>query len=175
MALRLIEPSADFRASFLAAEAEFAAEAGGERIIDVVGGPNDEFDAYVRRLMEIQGRQPAQPNWVPMSVYWIVDDDRYVGRVNLRHRLNRRLRRHGGHIGYEIRPSMRRRGYASRGLALALDKARQLRLRRVLLTCDDDNVGSIRVIEANGGQLEGRFTARSEAPFRRYWIDLRHR
>ena len=110
---------------------------------------------------------------MPASVLWLVEGQTYIGRVNLRHRLNARLRRIGGHIGYEIRPSLRGRGYGHQALALALERARALRLRRVLLVCDEDNTPSRRVIEANGGVLEGVFHVSDPAHLiRRYWIVL---
>jgi predicted acetyltransferase len=93
--------------------------------------------------------------------------------VNLRHTLNARLREFGGHIGYEIRPSARGRGHATQALHLALERAWDLGLERVLLTCDVVNLGSRRVIEKGGGVLEGEFTVPGHAePIRRYWIPL---
>jgi predicted acetyltransferase len=88
--------------------------------------------------------------------------------------LNRQLRRLGGHIGYEIRPSRRGRGYGKLALSLALERAGRLKLRRVLLVRAEDNDASRRIIERNGGVLEGvvRLRERSEL-LRRYWIDLR--
>jgi predicted acetyltransferase len=169
----LIEPSAAYLAEFLAAEREFV-QAGGERIINQHAGLLDHPSDYLTQVLAEQGRQPAEPSRVAASVFWLVDGETYVGRVNMRHRLNPRLRRVGGHIGYEIRPSMRRRGYGAQALALAMERARDIGLRRVLLVCADDNIGSQRIIEANGGVLEGTFRVRERSePIRRYWIDLR--
>lgn len=169
---RLIEPEERYRQGFLDGEREFA-KAGGQRIInphaDLLAA---DFDAYLAALRRDQGRDQP-PGRVPQTTLWLVDGPAYVGRVNLRHRLTSRLRRHGGHIGYEVRPSRRGQGYATRALALALEHARRLGRRRVLLTCDDDNVASWRTIQANGGQLEGVFHLRGHpAPVRRYWIAL---
>ena len=171
----LVEPSERYGAGFLAAEQEFA-ETGGERILDRHVALLGDFPAYLERVLAEQGRPPTEPGRVPATVFWLVDGETYVGRVNLRHRLTPRLRRLGGHIGYEIRPSLRRLGYGTQALALALERARALGLRRVLLVCAEDNAGSRRIIEANGGGLEGTFRVRERRePVCRYWIDLHRR
>jgi predicted acetyltransferase len=98
---------------------------------------------------------------------------RIVGRVSIRHSLTPYLERSGGHIGYTVVPEFRRRGIATEMLRQAIGVARdQFGLRRVLVTCDDDNVGSIRVIEKNGGVLDNVIADPDSAkPKRRYWID----
>jgi predicted acetyltransferase len=172
-ALELVEPAVRYRTSFLEAMQE-QEEANGEGIFDPQARHLGDFDTYVQALLDEQGRPPGKPGLVPMTVLWLVTGDTYLGRVNLRHRLTPRLRRIGGHIGYEIRPSRRRRGCATRALALTLQRARALGLRKVLLTCDAENVGSWRTMEANGGVLEGVFRLRGwPESIRRYWIDLR--
>lgn len=98
-------------------------------------------------------------------------DGRIVGMIDLRHRLNEFLAEYGGHIGYSTRPDERRKGYAKWMLAHVLDEARQLGLSRVLVTCDDDNEGSRRTIEANGGVFERTASLEGEI-LRRYWIEL---
>ena len=97
-----------------------------------------------------------------------------AGRIAIRHELNEALLKIGGHIGYGIVPSMRGQGYASEILALALPFCRsELRLDRVLLTCDDDNFASIRTIEKSGGVLENKLLEDGmRIAKRRYWIDL---
>jgi predicted acetyltransferase len=101
----------------------------------------------------------------------MIDRGAYIGRVSIRHELNEQLLRIGGHIGYEVRPGMRRRGHGTRALRLALDEARKLGLRRVLLTCDPENIASTKIIERNGGRLEEDVPKGGER-VRRYWIDL---
>ena len=93
------------------------------------------------------------------------DGPQVVGRISLRHELTAWLLEVGGHIGYAVRPSARRRGHATRALALMLPVAADHGLDRVLVTCDVDNVGSRRVIEANGGVLED-----VRGTKRRYWV-----
>ena len=170
--LALVDPAVRFRDEFVAAEREFA-ETGGERIYDRHATLIDNFAAYVQQLLADQGAPPTDPDRVPATVLWLVDDGAYLGRINLRHRLNPRLRRLGGHIGYEIRPARRGHGYGKLALSLALERARGLKLRRVLLVCANSNAGSRRIIESNGGVLEGVFRVREYSdPVRRYWIDL---
>jgi len=96
-----------------------------------------------------------------------------IGRVTLRHQLTEWLLKAGGHIGYDIRPSKRRIGYDSQILALVLPKARELGLTRVLVTCDETNIGSMKIIEANGGELEHVLEIAAGQPrVLRCWIDL---
>ena len=100
----------------------------------------------------------------------VVDGD-IVGRTSVRFVLNEFLRTIGGHIGYAVRPAFRRRGYATEILRQSLDIARARGISPVLVTCDVDNIGSRRVIEANSGVLEGIFDAEPGLPQkRRYWI-----
>ena len=113
---------------------------------------------------------------VASTTYWGFVGDALVGRLSLRHRLNEALLRSGGNIGYVVVPAYRRRGIATEMLKLALPLAREREpeLARVLLTCDDDNVPSQRVIEACGGVLED-VTGDPETGVRRrrYWIRVR--
>jgi predicted acetyltransferase len=110
---------------------------------------------------------------VPQTTFWLVDGDAYIGRLSLRHHLNDSLRLIGGHIGYDIRPSMRRQGYGTRALALGLIEARNLGLTRVLVTCDKENTGSRRIIERNGGVLEDETTIPDyDGVILPYWITL---
>jgi predicted acetyltransferase len=112
---------------------------------------------------------------VPETFLFAFLHRRIVGRVTIRHTLNDFLRRVGGHIGYVVVPEFRRRGHATTILRLALGIARdQLGMDRVLVTCNDDNPGSIRTIEKNGGVLEDVVVGPDlQKPKRRYWIDVR--
>ncbi len=100
----------------------------------------------------IPGLHP--PELVPETWLWLVDGDEYIGRASIRHELNDELLLVAGHIGYEIRPTKRRQGYGTQILALALERAREMGIYKVLVTCDTDNFGSRKIIEANGGKLE---------------------
>jgi predicted acetyltransferase len=117
-------------------------------------------------LTEGNEQVPPVSGRVKSSYFWIVDDaDRWVGYLALRRSLNDFLLELGGHIGYSVRPSRRREGHASRALALGVAEAAALGIDRVLVTCDENNLGSRRTIEGNGGVLEDVRQGK-----RRYWI-----
>lgn len=126
----------------------------------------DGFAAYVRWLRD-QAREdaPRPEGYVPATNLWWVNGDDYLGRIAIRHRLTPELCERGGHIGYDVRPSARRRGHASAMLRLALPVARSLGIASALLTCDIQNVASRKVIERNGGVLEDQRGDKF-----RYWI-----
>jgi predicted acetyltransferase len=111
-------------------------------------------------------------DWVPASTLFLLRGETFIGRVSIRHRLNEFLLRIGGHIGYYIRPDERGKGYGSRILAMALEKARRLGLTRVLVTCDEGNLASRKIIEKNGGLLENVEPTKDGPAKRRYWIAL---
>ncbi len=131
------------------------------------------FSRYLEVLDEQERGLNLAPQYVPATFLFAFVGERIVGRVTIRHALNESLERDGGHIGYVVVPEFRRRGHATRMLASALRIAREQHgLPRVLLTVDDDNVGSIRAIEKNGGVFEGMVRgADGDRPKRRYWIE----
>ena len=98
-------------------------------------------------------------------------EEHFVGRISIHHELSDALRVEGGHIGYDTVPSFRGRGVATEMLRQALPVARALGLASVLLTCDDTNVASLRVIERNGGTLRETKMLDANRPLKRYyWI-----
>jgi len=171
----LVLPTARLRNSWLAAREEWGREThqdgaglGVGDDVDTVAG----FAAWVERLRrESDSSTLLDQGLVHASYWWIVEDEGYLGAISLRHTLNDFLLRAGGHIGYGVRPSARRRGLATWALGAVLPEARALGLKRVLVTCDDANVASARPIENNGGVLEDiRQTELGQT--RRYWIEL---
>ena len=133
------------------------------------------FRRYLELLAEEeQGVNLPSPNHVPSTFLFAFVGNRIVGRVSIRHSLNEFLHRVGGHIGYVVVPECRRQGYATEILCQSLRIARdKCGLHRILVTCDDDNIGSIRAIEKNGGILENVVDGPDlDKPKRRYWIEL---
>ena len=171
----LIAPTARLHAAWLRSRDEWGRgvhqDGAGLRPEDDVDSP-DGFAAWVRRLVtESDPSVPAPDGWVHCTYWWVVEDDEVLGAIALRHELNDVLLQAGGHIGYGVRPSARRRGLASYALGAVLPYAAGLGLPRVLVTCNVDNEGSRRAIEHNGGELED-IRDTDIGRLRRYWITL---
>jgi predicted acetyltransferase len=130
------------------------------------------FSRYLEVLEDQERGVNVPPYHVPATFLFAFSGQRIVGRVSIRHVLNDFLLRVGGHIGYVVVPEFRRQGHATAMLREAVQIAREkLGISRVLVTCDDDNIGSIRAIENNGGVLENVVIGPDlEKPKRRYWI-----
>ncbi len=129
------------------------------------------FPEYVRKNELWSRGEELPPRFVPASFYVGVVDGVIVGRLSLRHELNDFLSRVGGHIGYGVRPSQRRRGYATAMLRQSIPLAASVGIKRALLTCDVGNVASMTVIERCGGVFEGVTDDPALAvQKRRYWI-----
>ncbi len=135
--------------------------------------PRLEAKDWLAATRSLLVEETCPPQWVPATQYVCIrkTDERIVGMIQLRHRFNDFLAEYGGHIGYSVHPEERRKGYAKWMLAHVLQEARKRGLERVLVMCDDDNEGSRRTIEANGGEFE-RKTQLEDEVLRRYWINL---
>jgi predicted acetyltransferase len=133
-----------------------------------------KFATHVKRLQDYALGRGLGAGRVPYDTYWlVVAGGRIVGESRLRHRLTPELMHEGGHIGYLIRPTDRRRGYGSCILSLTLEKARERGLHRVLITCDTDNIGSGKIIRKHGGVFDSEVISHhSGKPVSRYWITL---
>lgn len=169
----LVLPTMSVRESFLEAMDEFAAE-GAEHSQTAAwiehNAPEwlepETFATFVEAVRaDALEETPRPEHHVPCTTLWWVDGEKYLGRLAIRHVLTGFLLDVGGHIGYDVRPSRRREGHATAMLRQALPWARGLGIDPALVTCDDDNVGSIRVIEAAGGVLED-----VRGRKRRYWV-----
>ena len=114
----------------------------------------DQFKEYLSDNADMAQGLGLKPEWVPQTIYWFYIDNKPAGMGKLRHYLNDNLREVGGHIAYALKTSERGKGYGKLLLAKLLEKAAEKDIEEVLLTCDDDNPASRKVIEANGGELE---------------------
>lgn len=167
MNLVLVPPGVEYRASFLRALHEFRREGLPWWLGANTDLAEHDFAAFVAgKLADAQRRTEAL---VPKTHLWAIAGEELVGRIAIHHELNAQLRSEGGHIGYDTVPSFRGRGVATEMLRQALPWARALGLGEVLLTCDDTNAASIRVIEKNGGVLREMKSLDPTRPLKRYY------
>ena len=148
-------------------------KAANERLVPYSLNQKDmDFQTYTRRLQDESKGIGIPENLVPASTFFLVDDTHKIyGAVNIRHRLTDNLRIEGGHVGYGIRPSVRKQGYGTKILELALDILREMNINDVLVTCDKDNIGSAKVIQNNGGDLDSE-VEKDGTIIQRYWIKI---
>lgn len=134
--------------------------------------PSMKFSDYVALLNDNEKGLRLPQGYVPATSLNAFLDGKIVGRVSIRHELNDFLLKIGGHVGYGVLPEYRRKGYAKLMLQEALNYCKKLGINKVLVTCDDDNIGSIKTIESAHGILENKIDGGTGKPLkRRYWID----
>ena len=130
------------------------------------------FGKYITLLSGFKKGIDIPETFVPHSSFWLVNDNyRILGVVNIRHRLTDSLLIDGGNIGYGIRPSERRKGYATKILELALREAKKLDIPRAFITCDKENIGSQKTILHNNGKLEREYIFEGKNKLG-FWIDI---
>ena len=174
MNVQMIKPCEEYLEGYLDACREFKRE--GIRLLGMMDP--DTYEQWKDTLFDVLennrlGRN-LKPGYVPASAFWLVEDRQWIGMGSVRHRLTPALEAFGGHIGYAIRPAKHNRGYGTLQLALLLREAYKLGIDRALLTCDETNTASARVMEKNGGVLwditepivDGQLHR-----IKRYWID----
>ena len=134
----------------------------------------ENFNEWLNEIEKNSKKETVSPGRVQAAVYFSVrkSDNKIVGIINIRYELNQILLQHGGHIGYAIRATERRKGYGHTQLALGLEKCKERSIDKVLVTCRVHNVGSEKIIKSCGGLLEDiRYCEDQNDNFKRYWID----
>jgi predicted acetyltransferase len=133
-----------------------------------------DFGLYLKEVKQAEHGENLRPGYVSQTTFWLVlDNQTIVGESRLRHTLSPTLEIEGGHIGYAIRPSQRLKGYGTQILKFTVLEAARLGLSKVLLTCDADNIGSQKIIRANGGIFDGEnISANSRKWVQRYWVPV---
>jgi predicted acetyltransferase len=181
----LVKPQLTYQKAFIDAVTELQALENDryyvEKNLDVKQlSKKSAFKAYLKKISNDEAGIDLPANRVPQTIYWLMKKQSdgqmiWIGRVAIRHQLTDHLRKIGGHIGYVVRPRARRQGYGSQLLALSLEKISQgqpeLDTDQALLTCDETNLGSKKIIENNGG-IFFAYTEQ-EAPLPRkllYWV-----
>lgn len=166
MTLVLRKPDEEMEEEIIAFNKEW--EEAGEKLVPYAARLRGmDFHDWLssERLMETN----APLGYVEASLYFLMDGKRILGAIDIRHSLNDYLIGVGGHIGYGVRPSERRKGYAFLMLSLALPIARKLGLKKILITCNKSNPASEKTILKNGGILENEIEDGDEIVLR-YWI-----
>ena len=144
---------------------------------DLMFNDINEVD-IIQKMKDTRDKSKLKPNRVLSYDYFAVDDDKFIGIIHIRIELTPFLLSYGGHIGYGVNPKYWRQGYGTELLRIGLIRIKELiKDDRVLVTCDDDNIGSAKVIENNGGVLENIVFNIDEygdkVLTRRYWIKIR--
>ena len=172
--MKLIEPTSEYCQQIQAYRQEFLAcgdSMDGTHGLRNIEDPTEWIEhcvLYKDSLTVPRGRVPAT-----QYIFVREEDDKIVGMLQIRHCFNDYLEKYGGHIGYSVAPSERRRGYASQMLKAALPKCRELGMDKVLITCIDHNEGSRKTILANGGVYESTvYEPDEKLSLERYWIAL---
>ncbi len=132
------------------------------------------FEEWYKAFNDNSNEKTVREGLVPATTYLALNESgNLIGMIDIRHRLNDNLLNFGGHIGYSVRKSERRKGYATEMLKLALEKCIELNIQEILITCDKNNIASAKTIIANGGILENEiFDANDNTMTQRYWIKL---
>ncbi|MCF7844919.1 MAG: GNAT family N-acetyltransferase [Kiritimatiellales bacterium] len=173
--MELVDPDLQYKESFMSSLEE--KDLPGAEGFGMIGenfknlGSPKTLEEYIQIRKDHSQGKNLRKDWVSASTFWLINEKCFIGEVTIRHELTEHLRNVGGHIGYWIRPSERQKGYGKIILKLALEKAKELGINKVLVTCDEMNIGSRKIIEANGGVLDRIKDSEDEDRDRTmYWI-----
>lgn len=169
MKFKLIEPTMNLEEPYIDYISEW--ENAGEQIVPFASKRNSlNYIELIAKWKKDKTDRVYKQGFVPASLYFLIDQNKKIyGALHIRHELNDYLLNYGGHIGYGIRPSERKKGYATKMLSLSLPIVKELGIKRVLITCNKENIASAKTIINNGGILENEVYENREIT-QRYWI-----
>lgn len=171
--LKLLLPTSEYKDQIMDYKKEFIEN--GDSMDGTAGLRNCEtFEEWMDVVYDNMSEETVREGLVPATTFIATyhdDKARLVGMIEIRHILNDYLFKYGGHIGYSVRKTERRKGYATEMLALALKECKNLSINKVLITCDKDNIPSAKTIINNGGILEDE-VLEGDGITQRYWIFL---
>ncbi len=168
--MNLVRPSLEYQKSYIEALQEFLNESLHKEAIEF---EIEHFAEVVAHMDDAEQGKNLRTNEVPRSEFWLTDSQRYLGKIQIRHKPKGRTPDIASHIYYEVRPSERGRGYGTQLLREGLKEAKKIGLHDVIITCDKDNFSSKKIIEANGGKfIEEIFMQDSDNSILKYHIFL---
>lgn len=158
---------AEYRKEFI----EVGSSMDGTGSLSKISDPKEYFE-YCKSH---ENEEAIPDGKVPATQFLLIrkSDNKLVGMLQVRHRFNDYLGKYAGHIGYSVRPSERRKGYAKEMLEMALPYCKEIGIDKVLITCIDTNIGSEKTILANGGVYESTvYEPERDVYLKRFWIVL---
>ena len=176
MKLKLVMPDEKYLSSVQEAIIEYRSEPSKFEINAVrkmIIAQQNNFAEYFKNTQNEALGLNLRPGYVAHTIFWLIDNDNYIGTFNLRHNLTPALEQIGGHIAYQIRPSKQRKGYAYAGLKLCLDEAHKIGIKKVLITCEIENVASYSVMHKamlEFGGYEDKMFMKDNHAEKRVWI-----
>jgi len=169
--ISLIKPTVEFRDQYLEMIQDYIDNSEKPRPWTLKLDASD-FSIMLKKLEDFSKGIGLKENEVEHSTYWLVDGNKVIGAVNIRHRLNDYFLRIDGNIGGAIRPSYRGKGYGSKMLALSLEVTKDMGMKKVLVTCNKNNKASEKTIIKNGGVFESEELEDNGNIVKRFWIYL---
>ncbi len=171
--MKLAKPSEKYKKSFL--EAVQAHKESGEKDghlnLHSYEWFDENFESMVQTFLDESEGKNLSDDRVPSTEFWIVDGDQWLGRFSLRHKLNAKLERYGGHLGYYLIPSARKKGIGTWAFSEVLKEARKLGIEKIMVSCDESNIGSQKLIKKFGGTLQDITTIpENDGPLMRWWV-----
>jgi predicted acetyltransferase len=167
--LKVVKPSYEFCYKYLEMCMDYILNDDSNYTYSTLGQINKKIQSDLEYEQGIVAKE-----CLPALSYWFFDDqNNIIGTSRLRPKLNERFSNIGGHIGYDVRPSFRNKGYGTQILQITLEKALSIGLKSVLITCDSDNIASQKIIEKNGGILLNKITDNSGSFICRYHIEIK--
>lgn len=169
--MRLVIPSNEYKQQVLDYRKEFI-ENGDDLAGTSYLREYDIYEDWLKFVLDNE-KNSTKHTEVTANVYLAIreDDNKLVGILNIRHKLNEYLYNYGGHIGYSVRRIERKKGYAKEMLKIALKKCKDINIEDILITCDAENTASIKTVKSCGGTLENKVNNGYNVIYR-YWIKL---
>lgn len=168
--MKLEKPELKYQSAFIKMAEDY--HKAGEDLYSFALEGTFDFEEYLKSLRDHEKGLNLEEGYVPDSHFWLIEDGRIVGVSRLRHKLTGMLKKAGGHIGYDVSPSQRGKGYATELLALTLKEASEIGIQNVLVTCKSWNKASARVIEKNGGVFASSVILDDGQEEYLYWISV---